>query len=93
VALVACGDGKPAAGARKVLRVGHFPNVTHAQGLVAHGMSRAGTGWFEVRLGGGLTIEWYTYNAGPSAMEALLAGNLDLAYVGPSPALNVYVKS
>jgi NitT/TauT family transport system substrate-binding protein len=79
--------------AQTVLRVGHFPNITHAQGLVAHAMSRAGTGWFEQRLGPGVTIQWYVYNAGPSAMEALIAGSLDLTYVGPNPALNVYAKS
>lgn len=92
-ALVACGDAKPAAGARKVLRAGHFPNVTHAQGLVAQGMSRAGKGWFEERLGSDVSLEWFNYSAGPSAMEALLAGDLDFTYVGPSPALNAYVKS
>jgi NitT/TauT family transport system substrate-binding protein len=94
-----CGGGSPApdaagaAPAPLVLRVGHFPNVTHAQGLVAHDMSREGAGWFEERLGGGARIEWYVYNAGPSAMEALLAGSLDLTYVGPNPALNAHVKS
>lgn len=68
------------------LRVGHFPNVTHAQALVGRS-----TGWFAERVGG--AIEWKPFNAGPSAMEALLAGALDLAYVGPSPAINVYVRS
>jgi NitT/TauT family transport system substrate-binding protein len=38
-------------------------------------------------------IEWYIYNAGPSAMEAILADSIDLTYVGPSPALNAYTKS
>ena len=73
------------------LRIGHFPNVTHAQALIAHGMSRQGKGWFEARLK--VPVEWYTYNAGPSAMEALLAGSIDIAYVGPNPALNLYLKS
>lgn len=76
-----------------VLRIGHFPNITHAQGLVAHALSREGRGWFEQRLGPGVTIQWYIYNAGPAAMEALLAKSLDLTYVGPNPALNVYAKS
>jgi NitT/TauT family transport system substrate-binding protein len=75
------------------LRVGHFPNITHVQALVAHHLSRTGQGWFEQRLGTGLKIEWYIYNAGPSAMEAILADSIDLTYVGPSPALNVYAKS
>lgn len=75
------------------LRVGHFPNVTHGQALVAHHLSRQGKGWFEERLGPGVKIEWFVYNAGPSAMEAIFAGSLDLTYVGPNPALNAYTKA
>ena len=72
---------------------GHFPNVTHAQGVIAHALSRQGNGWFEKRLGPNVAIQWFTYNAGPSAMEAIFAGSLDVTYVGPSPALNAYLKS
>jgi NitT/TauT family transport system substrate-binding protein len=79
--------------AEETIRVGHFPNITHVQGLVAQHLSRTGRGWFEERLGPGVKIEWYIYNAGPSAMEAILANSIDLTYVGPSPALNVYAKS
>ncbi len=75
------------------IRVGHFPNMTHVQGLVAQHLSRTGRGWFEQRLGTDVKIEWYIYNAGPSAMEAILADSIDLTYVGPSPALNAYTKS
>lgn len=75
------------------LRVGHFPNITHVQALVAHGMSRAGKGWFEQRLGPEVKLEWYVYNAGPSAMEAVFADTVDLTYVGPSPAINAYAKA
>jgi NitT/TauT family transport system substrate-binding protein len=77
----------------ETIRVGHFPNITHTQGLVAQHLSRSGRGWFEQRLGADIKIEWYIYNAGPSAMEAILADSIDLTYVGPSPALNVYAKS
>jgi NitT/TauT family transport system substrate-binding protein len=77
----------------QLLRVGHFPNITHMQALVAHNLSRKNVGWFEQRLGPSVKIEWYIYNAGPSAMEALFANSLDLTYVGPSPALNAFVKS
>jgi len=83
----------PASAQETTLRVGHFPNVTHAQGVIAHGLSRAGKGWFEERLGPDVKIEWFVYNAGPSAMEALLADSIDLTYVGPNPALNAYIKS
>ena len=79
--------------AETVIRVGHFPNITHAQGLVAHNLSRQGKGWFEERLGAGTKIQWFVYNAGPSAMEAIFAQSIDLSYVGPGPALNAYTKS
>jgi NitT/TauT family transport system substrate-binding protein len=78
---------------KTVIRFGHFPNITHAQGVIAHGLSRAGKGWFEQRLGPEIEIQWYTYNAGPSAMEAVFAGSLDLTYVGQGPALNAHFKS
>lgn len=76
-----------------VIRIGQFPNITHAQALVAHAMSRAGHGWFEERVGPDVEIQWFVYNAGPSAMEAIFASSIELAYVGPSPALNAYVRS
>src|ERR1700730_15647925 len=75
------------------IRVGHFPNITHAQGVIAHALSRQGKGWFEQRLGPDTKIEWFVYNAGPSAMEAIFANSIDLTYVGPGPALNAYTKS
>ena len=76
-----------------VLRVGHFPNVTHAQAIIAHGLSREGKGWFEQRLGPEVEVQWFVYNAGPSAMEAIFAKSLDLTYVGPNPAINAHLKS
>lgn len=76
----------------KVIRMGGFPNVTHVQALVARNMSRHGEGWFERYLPG-YSIEWYTYNAGPTAMEALFGRTADLTYVGPSPAINAYAVS
>jgi len=82
----------PASSETKI-RVGHFPNITHAQGLIAHALSRQGKGWFEERLGPESKIEWFVYNAGPSAMEAIFAKSIDLTYVGPGPALNAYTKA
>jgi len=92
--LAGCTCGAPSAGAGEtVLRVGHFPNVTHVHGVLAHGATRRGAGWFEARLGPGVRIEWFVFNAGPAAMEALLAGSIDLTYVGPNPALNAHIRS
>src|SRR3989440_8549374 len=82
-----------AAQEKTTIRFGHFPNITHAQGVIAHALSRQGKGWFEQRLGPNVEIQWFTYNAGPSAMEAIFARSLDVTYVGPSPALNAYFKS
>ena len=94
-ALAACGGSAPQrAPGEVVVRIGHFPTITHAHGLVAHATTRKGKGWFEERFGPGVRVEWYgSYAAGPSAMEAMLSGSLDLCYTGPSPALNAHVRS
>lgn len=75
------------------LRVGYFPNITHAQGVIGSHSTREQRGWFEQRLGPEVTIQWYAFNAGPSAMEAIFAGSIDLTYVGPNPALNAFIRS
>ena len=90
--LVAAFVSGPVSGETKI-RVGHFPNITHAQGVIAHALSRQGKGWLEQRLGPDTKIEWFVYNAGPSAMEAIFAKSIDLTYVGSGPALNAYTKS
>src|ERR1700722_18493288 len=71
-----------------VIRVGYFPNITHAQALVG----RAG-GQFEKALGPGVQIEWKAFNAGPSAIEALFANAIDFTYVGPNPTVAGYIRS
>jgi NitT/TauT family transport system substrate-binding protein len=68
------------------IRAGHFLNFTHAQALVGRA-----NGAFEKSTGA--KISWKTFNAGPTAMEALIAGEIDLAYVGPNPAINAYLRS
>jgi NitT/TauT family transport system substrate-binding protein len=95
LALVALAGLPPGAfsAEKTVIRFGHFPNITHVQALVAHNLSRQGKGWFEERLGPDIEIQWFIYNAGPSAMEAVFANSIDMTYVGPSPALNAYAKS
>ncbi len=91
IALVSCDKHQPAADAKPVIRFGHFPNITHVQALVAHHLSRQGKGWYEERLGA--DVQWFIYNAGPSATEAIFARALDVTYIGPSPVLNAYSKS
>ena len=70
------------AGGKTVIRVGHFPNITHAQGLIGHALTRRGKGWFEERLGKDVEVQWFVYNAGPSAMEAIFARSIDLTKNG-----------
>ncbi len=74
--------------ARNVVRVGYFPNITHSQALV--GMAN---GAFQKELGEDVKIEAKIFNAGPSVIEAIFAGVLDIAYIGPNPAINGYIKS
>src|ERR1700724_717088 len=71
-----------------VIRVGAFPNITHAQPMVGKA-----NGWFEKALGSSVKIQWTSFNAGPSAIEALFAGAIDMTYVGPNPAITGYVRS
>jgi NitT/TauT family transport system substrate-binding protein len=71
-----------------VIRVGAFPNVTHAQPMIGKA-----NGWFEKAMGPDVKIEWHSFNAGPSAIEALFAGAIDMTYVGPNPAINGYLRS
>ncbi len=77
---------------KAVIRIGHFPNITHAQALVAAQLTRQGNGWFENYIPG-VQMQWFVYNAGPSAMEAIIAGSIDVTYVGPNPVLNAYSRS
>ena len=70
------------------VRVGHFPNITHSQALVGRA-----NGWFEKAMGNDIRVEWKTFNAGPSAIEALFAGAIDLTYIGPNPAITGYIRS
>ena len=70
-----------------VVRIGYFPNINHAQAVIG-----LGNGNFQKALDG-VKIETLIFNAGPSAIEALFANQIDVAYVGPNPAINGYIKS
>ena len=76
---------RPAEG--DVLRLGYFPNITHAQALV--GLEK---GMFKEHLPK-VELKTYVFNAGPSVIEAMFAGKLDISYIGPSPTINGYVQS
>jgi NitT/TauT family transport system substrate-binding protein len=86
--LAGCGSAAGTPSGMITLRVGYFPNITHSQALI--GMAR---GDFQKAMGGKVKIEASQFNAGPSVIEAVFAGQLDLAYIGPNPAINGYIKS
>ena len=75
-------------GARERVRIGYFPNVTHAVAMV--GLEQ---GFFAKALGPDAAIEAKVFNAGPAEIEALFAGEIDLGYVGPGPAITGFVRS
>lgn len=93
VALAACGgssdadSGDSASGAAPELRLGYFANVTHAAALIG-----VQEGLFEKELGD-TKLTTQVFNAGPDEVEALFAGALDAAYIGPSPTINAYGQS
>ncbi|MFE7133498.1 aliphatic sulfonate ABC transporter substrate-binding protein [Streptomyces sp. NPDC057638] len=69
------------------VRLGYFPNLTHATALVGEQ-----EGILQKELGG-TKLKSTTFNAGPSEIEALNAGSIDIGFIGPSPAINGYTKS
>ena len=77
-----------AQGTASTIRVGAFPNLTHPQAMVGKA-----NGWFDKAMGPQVKVQWTSFNAGPSAIEALFAGAIDITYVGPNPAINGFVRS
>lgn len=71
----------------KELRIGYFGNLTHAQAVLG-----VQSGEFASAVKPA-ALSTKVFNAGPSLIEALLAGEIDIAYVGPGPALNAHLKS
>ncbi len=78
---------KASAAEPATLRLGYFPNLTHAQAVVGDA-----DGTFAKALGSA-KLSTKKFNAGPEAMQALLAGELDASYVGSGPAINAYLQS
>ncbi|MFE0809075.1 aliphatic sulfonate ABC transporter substrate-binding protein [Streptomyces sp. NPDC058848] len=101
LALAGCGYGSQAkddggveiaAGAEKTdgldsVRIGYFGNVTHATALVGNQK-----GFFQKELGA-TEAKYAVFNAGPSEIEALNSGSIDIGWIGPSPAVNGYAKA
>lgn len=91
VAMVAgiagCGAKKDT-GKTAEIHVGYFNNVTHAQALY---MKAQGT--LDKAFDGKAKVKWTSFNAGPSEVEALFSGDIDIGYIGPVPAISANVKS
>ncbi len=73
----------------KTVRLGFFPNLTHAPALI--GLQK---GLFKEALSEQeVTVTPTAFNAGPDAVSALFGGSLDISYVGPNPTINAYAQS
>ena len=70
------------------LRIAYFPNIGHAIPIV--GMEN---GFFQNSLGDQIKIETRVFDSGPQAIESLFANSVDIAYVGPGPAINGFLNS
>src|SRR5687767_13184189 len=89
LAASACGGSSGAKkGGSVSLRLGYFPNLTHAPAII--GVDK---GFFRESLGSSATIDAKTFNAGPDVVTAIFGGSLDIAYIGPNPTINAWSKS
>ena len=87
VILAACG-AQGSTGTATTLRLGYFPNVTHAPAIVGDRQ-----GFFADALGDDVTLELFYFNAGPDVIQTMFAGGLDASFIGPNPAINGYAQS
>jgi NitT/TauT family transport system substrate-binding protein len=81
-------SGSGGSSSHVTLRLGFLANITHAPALV--GLNK---GFFTKNLGNGVTLKTSIFSSGTQETTALLAGQLDAAYVGPNPAINAWQKS
>ena len=70
------------------VHIGYFNNITHAQALLMKA-----EGALEEAYGADASVTWTAFNAGPAEVEALFAGDIDIGYIGPVPAITANVKS
>jgi NitT/TauT family transport system substrate-binding protein len=85
--LAGCGGGSTgSSGGGTEVRIGYFPNLTHAPALVADA-----EGSFSRHLDGRVSIK--TFNAGPDVIQAIFSNSLDISYVGPNPTITAYTRS
>jgi NitT/TauT family transport system substrate-binding protein len=78
---------QPRSADQLTVRVGYFPNITHAQAVLGFG-----DGAFAKGLPG-ISVQGTVFNAGPDELTAIFAGAIDIGYIGPGPAINGFVRS
>jgi NitT/TauT family transport system substrate-binding protein len=86
-----CGSSPASSGGGSspvVVRLGFLANITHEPALV--GLEK---GFFAKQLGQDVTLKTTVFSSGTEETTAILAGQLDAAYVGPNPAINAWQKS
>jgi NitT/TauT family transport system substrate-binding protein len=81
-------SGAAAASAPVTVRLGFLANITHAPALIA-----LKNGYFKSALGSAGSVNATVFSSGTTETTAILAGQLDAAYVGPNPAINAWEKS
>ena len=81
-------SGSSSAAAPVTVRLGYLANITHAPALIA-----VKNGYFTKDLGSAGTVNTTVFSTGTEETTALLAGQIDVAYVGPNPAINAFQKS
>lgn len=98
IALVGCGsdskssttntDKAGTTSEKTQVRIAYFPNITHTQALVLKNQGTLEEKWKDT-----CEVTWTAFNAGPEETEALFAGEIDLGYIGPVPAVSANTKS
>lgn len=82
-ALCGCGGS----GDDNTIKIGYFPNLTHAQAIYGNAENTYADAF------GSVEVKWLSFNSGPTEIEAIFAGEVNVGYIGPIPAINGYVKS
>lgn len=83
-----CATGCGSNNSANEVHIGYFNNVTHPQALLMKA-----DGSLQKALGDDVTLKWTAFNAGPAEQEALFAGDIDIGYIGPVPAITANSKS
>jgi len=70
------------------IRVAFFPSIGHIIPIV--GLEEK---IFEKGIGEEKQIETKLFDSGPQVIESIFSGSIDIAYVGPGPVINGFLKS